>query len=350
MTIAHPFTNDYSRSAHPRILEDLASLGARAFDGYGCDGLTARASELILEACAAPGGAVHLVHGGTQVNALYVDFAVRPWQSVVCVESGHIATHEAGAVEHLGHRLVTLPADEGRMDAAVLEDYLRGWRDSQLREHMTEPGLVYISQPTELGTLYSLEQLEALSSVCRSFGVGLYVDGARMGYGLASEANDVSLAELSRLTDAFTIGGTKCGMLFGEALVIPDAAHAGSMRTLIKAHGALLAKGWLLGVQFLTMFRDGLYTSITRTANERAARLSRTFADAGFDMLIASPTNQIFPVLPVGLARELIEEFGVYEWEPVGDSRLCVRVVVSWATTDEDEAALIAWIASHALR
>lgn len=350
MTIAHPFTNDYSRSAHPKILEDLLCLGTRAFEGYGCDELTTRASQLILEACEAPEGAVYLVHGGTQVNALYVDFVVRPWQSVVCVESGHIATHEAGAVEHLGHRLVTLPADEGRMDAAVLEDYLRSWRDSQLREHMTEPGLVYISQPTELGTLYSRKQLEALARVCRSFDVGLYVDGARMGYGLASEANDVSLADLSRLTDAFTIGGTKCGMLFGEALVVPDATHAGSMRTLIKAHGALLAKGWLLGVQFLTMFRDGLYTSITRTANERASRLATAFADAGFEMLIASPTNQIFPVLPLELARELIEKFGVYEWEPVGESRLCVRVVVSWATTDEDEAALHEWVRSHALR
>ena len=350
MTIAHPFTNDYSRSAHPRVLADLGELGCRAFDGYGCDELTARAAALILEACEAPDGAVHFVHGGTQVNALYVDFSVRPWQSVVCVESGHIATHEAGAVEHLGHRLVTLPADEGRLDARILEHYLTGWRHSQLREHMTEPGLVYISQPTELGTLYSLAQLEELSAVCRAFGVGLYVDGARMGYGLSSPANDVSLADLARLVDAFTIGGTKCGMLFGEALVIPQASRAGSMRTLIKAHGALLAKGWLLGVQFLTMFREGLYTGITGIANERAARLTRAFEAAGFEMLIASPTNQIFPILPSPLAKDLIAEHGVYEWEPVGGDRLCVRVVVSWATSDEDEAALLEWIESHSAR
>lgn len=350
MTIAHPFTNDYSRSAHPRVIEDLAALGYESFQGYGLDELSREASRLILDACKAPRGAVHFVHGGTQVNALYVDFAVRPWQSVVCVESGHIATHEAGAVEHLGHRLVTLPAEEGRLDAAVLERYLTGWRDSQLREHMTEPGLVYISQPTELGTLYSLRQLEDLSAVCRSFGVGLYVDGARMGYGLASPANDVTLPDLTRLVDAFTIGGTKCGMLFGEALVIPDASQAGSMRTLIKAHGALLAKGWLLGVQFLTMFKEGLYTGITGLANERARRLTRAFVDAGFDMLLDSPTNQIFPILPTPLAKALIEEHGVYEWEPVGEDRYCVRVVVSWATSDEDEWALLRWISAHALR
>lgn len=343
------FTNDYSVTAHPRVLAELAGLGDARIPGYGLDPICDEAEGLIRAACEAPSAAVRFLVGGTQVNDLAIDSFLRPWQAVVCATTGHIATHEAGTIENSGHPILALPSHDGLIDPSELETLLVEWRDGGMREHVSEPGLVYVSQPTELGTLYSLGRLEALSRVCRAHGIGLYVDGARMGYGLGSASNDVRLPDLARLTDAFTIGGTKCGALFGEALVIPDGSGVSHMRTLMKIHGGLLAKGWLLGAQFRALFADSLYLEITRAATERAQRVRRAFRAAGFDMLVDSPTNQIFPIVPAALWEDLRERFALMEWERMPDERVCGRVVVSWASTDEDVAEILGWIEGHRL-
>lgn len=344
MTHRPVFTNDYSVTAHPAVLKEIAALGERTLPGYGLDGVCAEAESLILELCGAPGGCVRFVVGGTQVNDIAIDSFLRPWQSVICPSTGHIATHEAGAIENSGHSIRLLPSHDGLIDPSELEAAVHEWREGGMREHLAEPGLVYISQPTELGTLYSLGRLEALARVCRAHGLALYVDGARMGYGLGAEANDVTLEDLARLCDAFTIGGTKCGALGAEALVYPRGGDLDHLRALMKIHGGLLAKGWLLGAQFLGLLREGDYFTATREATRRAQRIRRAFRAAGFDMLVDSPTNQIFPIVPAGAWEDLSSRFDLLEWERLGEDRVCGRVVVSWSTTDEDEAAILEWI------
>lgn len=340
------FTNDYSATAHPQILADLTAFGMQKFPGYGMDAICDEAEKLILDQCGIPGGAVRFLAGGTLINDLAIDLFLRPWQSVIATTDGHIATHEAGAIENSGHRVHTIPSHDGLMDPGELEATLLEWRDGGLREHVSAPGLVYISQPTELGTLYSRERLTAISEICHSFGVGLYVDGARLGYAMGSPANDVTFADLATLTDVFSIGGAKCGMMMGEALVLPDASKADySLRAMMKIHGGLASKGWILGSQFRTMFADGLYLRITREATQRAQRIEQAFKDAGFEMLVDSPTNQLFPILPLEMAEDARERFAIEKWAPVAD-RLAVRFVISWSTTDEDEAALLQWIAT----
>ena len=345
MTRRPVFTNDYSVTAHPAVLAEITSLNTRTFAGYGMDELCSQAESRILELCDAPSGCVRFIVGGTQVNDIAIDSFLRPWQSVLCATTGHIATHEAGAIENSGHSIQLLASHDGLLDPSEVEDFILQWRDGGMREHLAEPGLVCISQPTELGTLYSLERLEALSEVCHAHGLVLYIDGARMGYGLGATTNDVTLKDIARLSDAFTIGGTKCGALGAEALVLPRHEDCEHLRPLMKIHGGLLAKGWLLGAQFLALLRRGDYFTATREATSRAQRIRRAFEEAGFEMLVDSPTNQIFPILPLDVWEDLSSRFELLEWERLSPDRVCARVVVSWSTTKEDEAAILEWIA-----
>ncbi len=339
------FNNDYNRGAHPAVLEALARSNADSFPGYGVDPVCERAADEIKKHLDCPDAAVHFLVGGTQVNLTAIAAALRPYQSVICPVSGHIHAHETGGVEHGGHKILTLEPTEGRISAAQIARLGEDYETSPIREHITQPKLVYISFPTETGTVYSLRELTDIRAVCDRYGMYLFVDGARMGYGLAAQGGDVTLRDMARLADMFTIGGTKCGALFGEALVITAPALKPDFRSFIKQNGGMLAKGWLLGLQFDALFKDGLYFDICRQAVEKAMTLRAAFSARGLP-LQPSPTNQQFVVL----THEQIEALeGKYTFEPdhaVDGGRMCVRFCTSWATTDQEIAALAADIAA----
>lgn len=334
------FNNDYNRSAHPAVLAALAETAADSFPGYGMDPWCEKAADEIAKHLDCPDAAIHFLVGGTQVNMTAIAAALRPYQSAVSAVSGHIHAHETGAVEHTGHKIVTLPAKDGKLTAEQVAQVGESYRVSPVREHLTQPKLVYISFPTEYGTVHSLRELGELRAVCDKYGMYLFADGARMGYGLA--AGDVTLRDMARLTDMFTIGGTKCGALFGEALVITNPALKPDFRSYIKQNGGMLAKGWLLGLQFYALFKDGLYFAACRQAVELAMDLKAAFAARGIPAYLDSPTNQQFVIL----THEQIEALeGRYTFEPdheVDKEHMCVRFCTSWATTRQQVQALIA--------
>lgn len=326
--------------AHPLILERMLCTNMEKTAGYGCDDICASARERIRRACAAPDAEVHFLVGGTQTNATVIKALLRPYEGVVAADTGHVSVHEAGAVEATGHKVIALPHSDGKLTAAAVEGFVEAFDADESRDHMVWPGMVYISHPTEYGTLYSLAELEALAAVCRRYGMPLFLDGARLGYALASPSTDVALADIARLCDAFYIGGTKVGALFGEAVVM----RAGLVRhffTTVKQQGALLAKGWLLGLQFDTLFADGLYIRIARHAVEMAALLRDGLVGMGFEEYRRSPTNQIFLVLDVDRLRRLAAVTTFSEWERLPDGRTVVRLATSWATRREDVEALL---------
>ncbi len=333
------FNNDYHRSAHPAILQALADTAGDSFPGYGVDPWCEKAADEIKKHLDCPDAAVHFLMGGTQVNMTAIAAALRPYQSAVSAVTGHIHAHETGAVEHTGHKIVTLSSPDGKLTAEQAARVGEAYRTSPIREHITQPKLIYISFPTEYGTLYSLRELTELRAACDRYDMYLFVDGARMGYGLA--AGDVTLADMARLADMFTIGGTKCGALFGEALVITNAALKPDFRSYIKQNGGMLAKGWLLGLQFYTLFKDGLYFDICRQAVELALQLKAAFAARGIPSYLDSPTNQQFVIL----THEQMEALeGKYTFEPdhdVDEDRMCVRFCTSWATTPQEVRALM---------
>ena len=334
------FNNDYNHGAHPQILKALAETNDQSYCGYGLDSLCQKASEEIKKYLDCPTAAIHYLVGGTQTNYTVIAAALRPYQSVISAESGHIHAHETGAVENTGHKIHTLPGKDGKITAAQIEAVAADYAESTIPEHITQPKMVYISFPTEYGTLYSLNELEAISSVCRKYDLYLFVDGARMGYGLGSVKNDVSLSDLARLTDAFYLGGTKCGTLFGEALVIANPKLQPDFRSYIKQNGAMLAKGWLLGLQFYTMFRDGLYFEITRKVDEYAMRIKEAFAEKGIPAYIESFTNQQFVVVTNRQKEQLAENF-IFEFEgKIDEDHSCIRFCTSWSTTEEEVRAL----------
>ncbi len=335
------FMCDYLEGAHPKIMTRLAETNLEKTPGYGMDPYCESAKEKIRAACGCPRAQVWFLVGGTQTNATVIDALLRPWQGVVCAETGHIGTHEAGAVEAGGHKVLTLPHHDGKIDAGEAEAYFLRYEADENREHTVEPGMVYISHPTEYGTLYTKAEMEALNEVCRRHGVLLYLDGARLGYGLAAEGTDVTLSDLSRLCDAFYIGGTKVGALFGEAVVFPDESTAPRFFTLMKQHGALLAKGRMLGIQFDTLFTDGLYFEISRHAIQMARILREGLAQKGYPLLYGSPTNQIFTRLENKAMHRLSETVGFSYWEADGDAHTIVRFATSWATREEDVYALL---------
>lgn len=354
------FGNDYHRTAHPRVLEAIAEAGG-AYAGYGADELCATAAEHIRTACQAPNAEVHFMVGGTQANATIIAHRLRPWEGVIAADSGHIATHETGAIEHTGHKVITLPNQLGKITAAQVRACMEEYRASGVEEHMPEPALVYITQPTEFGTAYTRAELVALRAVCDEYELGLFVDGARLGYGLS--ASDITLPDLAALVDVFTIGGTKCGALFGEAIVFP--AGAPRFRNAMKQNGGLLAKGWLLGAQFAALFSAPptasadafaesnatcaaeitLYEQICARANAQAQRIAEAFRAAGIDMLFDSPTNQQFALLTREQEDTLAQDFVCQFFEEHEGLRV-VRFCTAWSTEEGDVDKLCAAISA----
>ncbi|MBQ2925908.1 MAG: aminotransferase class I/II-fold pyridoxal phosphate-dependent enzyme [Ruminiclostridium sp.] len=337
------FECDYAEGAHERVLQRLVETNLEQTPGYSEDHYCATARWYIRELCEDETVDVHFLVGGTQTNALVIAAALRPHQGVIAASTGHINVHETGAIESYGHKVLAVPCGrDGKISAQDVRNvYDAHWNDVT-HEHMVQPGMVYISQPTENGTLYSKAELEAMWATCRDCGLFLFIDGARLGYGLMSEACDLTVPDLARLCDAFYLGGTKQGLLFGEALVLTHPALKKDFRYLIKQHGGMLAKGRLLGVQFCTMFEDGLYFRAAKEAVDHAMTIRRAFEDRGYPMIFDSYTNQQFPVLPDGVLAELEKEFAFSFWEKVDEGHTAVRVCTSWATQAASVQALIA--------
>ena len=335
------FASDYMEGAHPQILQRLLETNLEKTAGYGFDKYSEAAREKIRKACEAPEAEIFFLVGGTQTNATVIDALLRSYQGVIAAGTGHISTHESGAVEHSGHKVLTLPGENGRLSAEAVRACLDTYKLDENRDHTVMPGMVYISQPTEYGTLYSLAELEALSSVCRKAGIPLYLDGARLASALACPENDAGLPDLARLCDAFYIGGTKCGALFGEAVVFPRKNTVPHFFTIVKQHGALLAKGRIAGIQFDTLFTDGLYLKCGQKAIDKAARIRKALRDKGYELALDAPTNQIFPLLTAAQLAALSERVEMSFWENRPDGKTVVRIATSWATTDEDVDRLI---------
>lgn len=334
------FTCDYLEGAHPAILRRLMETNLEKTPGYGADEYCDSAKAKIRAACACPDAEVFFLVGGTQTNATVIDALLRSWQGVVTVTTGHINVHEAGAIEANGHKVLTLPHHNGKMDASELRAMLAAHAADETRTHMVEPGLVMIAHPTEYGTLYTKAELEALHEVCRAYGIPLYLDGARLGYGLATPETDVTLPVIAACCDAFSIGGTKVGALFGEVVVFSHV-HQPHFFTIMKQHGAVLAKGRMLGIQFDTLFTDDLYLSISRHAIEMSDLLRAGLVQKGYPLLFGSPTNQVFTRFENAKLAKLSETVGFSVWEPDGGSHTVVRLATSWATEKDDVRALI---------
>lgn len=334
------FECDYLEGAHPEIIKRLAKTNMEQTIGYGCDDHCKNAAELIKKACNKPDSDVHFLVGGTQTNTTVICAALRPHQGVISADTGHINVHESGAIEATGHKVLSLPCTDGKLTARDVEEYLNSHTNDLNREHMVQPGMVYISYPTECGTLYTKQELEALYSVCKNNNVPLYIDGARMGYGLASEGCDLTLSDIAANCDIFYIGGTKVGALFGEALVINNDNLKKDFRYFIKQKGGLLAKGRLLGIQFEVLFENGLYFEISKHAINCAKRIRRIFEECGYDFLSDSKTNQQFPIIPDEKLEILAKDFTYDYWCSVGNGKSAVRFCASWATTEENLDAL----------
>jgi len=330
------FNNDYSEGCHEKVLEALVKTNMVQTMGYGEDEYCAAAAEKIKTLCGREDAAVHFLVGGTQTNLTVIDAALRPHQGALCPVGGHINVHETGAVEATGHKVLTVPSDDGKITAQQVRQVVEAHRADSSFEHMVQPKLVYISNPTEYGTLYTLAELEALHGTCKDLGLYLFLDGARLGYGLVAEGYDVTLADVARLTDVFYIGGTKVGALFGEAVVITNEALKEDFRYLIKQHGGMLAKGRLLGVQFDALMTNDLYFGIASHAVKLADQLRATFDEIGAPYLVPGITNQVFPILSDKLLEKLSEEFCFTEMERVSDTHRAVRFCTSWATSQEN--------------
>ncbi|MBE6758423.1 MAG: low specificity L-threonine aldolase [Ruminococcaceae bacterium] len=326
------FESDYTEGAHPAVLAHLNETNLVTVKSYGADIYSASAADKIRAACEAPQADVVFLTGGTQTNLTVISAMLRPYEGVIAAETGHINAHEAGAIEYTGHKVLSLPEHEGKLDAAEVAAYCRGFYADETREHMVFPGMVYISHPTEYGTLYSEAELAALSAVCHEFGMSLFMDGARLGYGLMSEQSDLSLPRIAALCDVFYIGGTKVGTLCGEAVVFPRGNKPLHFLTTVKQHGALLAKGRVVGVQFDALFTDGLYFRIGRHAIEMANALKALFLRKGYELFIDSPTNQQFVVLPNEVLARLKKDVAFSVWQPLDEQRTVARFVTSWAT------------------
>lgn len=329
------FHNDYNEGCHPKVLEKLTQLQGQQMNGYGMDVCCEGAAAKIRAACGKDDLAVHFLVGGTQTNLTVIAAAMRPHHGVIGAESAHIHIHETGAVEAAGHKVLALPTEDGKISARQVEALVSAHCESGDAEHMVKPKMVYISHPTEWGTIYSKAELEELSAVCRKWGLYLFVDGARLGYGLTARDSDVTLADLARLCDVFYIGGTKVGALFGEAVVISNPAIGEDFRYLIKQRGAMLAKGWLLGAQFDALFTDDLYLSISAHANAMAQQIRSCLEELGYPMVTDTTTNQLFPILPDDLLSRLCGEVTFSEMHRVDESHRAVRFCTSWATTQQ---------------
>ncbi|MGN1148829.1 MAG: threonine aldolase family protein [Lachnospiraceae bacterium] len=335
------FESDYTEGAHERILQRLSETNLEQLSGYGNDKYCESAKEKLRAACNCPRADIYFLVGGTQTNAVVIASLLQPYEGVVAAKTGHVSTHEAGAIEYTGHKVLEIPGHEGKIHADELESYLAAFYQDSNHEHMVFPGMVYISYPTEFGTLYSKEELTEISAICRRFEIPLYLDGARLGYGLMSTAADVTLPQIAELCDVFYIGGTKVGALCGEAVIFTKHNTPKHFMTLVKQRGALLAKGRLLGLQFDTLFTDNLYFKISRHAIEMAEQLKQGFSKRGYSFYLDSPTNQQFIILENSELERLKENVAFSFWENLDAEHTVVRFATSWATTEEDVARLM---------
>jgi threonine aldolase len=349
------FECDYQEGCAPEILERMQATNTEQTAGYGLDPHCEHARKLIMQACGLEdkgtertwrgeqtAGTVHFLVGGTQTNTLVINSLLRPHQGVLCADSGHVNVHETGAIEHSGHKVLALPTKDGKLTAVQVQDAILAHLYDPNIEHVVQPGMVYLSFPTETGQLYSKAELQAISAICRQYGLPLYIDGARMGYGLASPEADVSLQDIAQAADIFYIGGTKQGALFGEALVIANPAIRKDFRYLIKQSGGMLAKGRLLGIQFETLFTDGLYMRLARHAVEEALRIRQALEDKGYALPWKNATNQQFAVIDNGKLEEIGKEFVLSEVSRPDEGHTLVRICTSWATKKEHTDMLIA--------
>ena len=334
------FNCDYSEGAHERILKRLAETNLEQTPGYGEDHYCAEAAELIKKACDAPNAAVHFLVGGTQANLTVIAAALRPHQGAVGAQTAHINCHETGSIEATGHKVLPLPSEDGKISAAQVKELYESHIHDESFEHTVQPGMVYISHPTELGTIYTKRELEELYAVCRECGMYLFVDGARLAYALEAEGNDVELSDLAANSDVFYIGGTKVGALFGEAVVIMNDQLKRDFRYMIKQRGGMLAKGRLLGLQFSELFKDGLYREMGRHADRLAGEIRSALADRGYPLFVPNTTNQIFPVIPDTVLESWKDKYTYTYQCRVDSEHSAVRFCTSWATKPEDVKAL----------
>lgn len=338
------FESDYLEGAHEKILEALVETNYVQVSGYGHDQFSESAKEKIRQVIDCPEAQISFIAGGTQTNQIVIDTMLAPYEGVIASDQGHITTHEAGAIEFSGHKVLSLPSVDGKISAQQIDDYIQTFYADGNHSHMVYPGMVYITQPTEYGTLYSLEELEAIAEVTQRYDITLFIDGARLGYGLVSDEADVTIQDIARLSDVFYIGGTKVGALIGEAVVFTKGNEPKHFETQIKQHGALLAKGRLIGIQFLTLFTDNLYFDISRHAVEMAQKLKKGFVDKGYRLFIDSPTNQQFFILENDQYKALQAKVKMSFWDKYDDDHTVVRFATSWATREEDIETLLALI------
>lgn len=334
------FKNDYSEGAHPKVLEHLFNTNMEKLDGYGEDKYCRLAAEKIKKAANCPDAEVFFISGGTQTNQAVIATMLERHEGVLSASTGHVACHEAGAIEYTGHKVITLNQENGKIKAEDIDEFVKTFYADESHSHMVYPGMVYISHPTEYGTLYTKDELTKISEVCRRYNLPLFLDGARLGYALASET-DLTLSDIASLTDVFYIGGTKCGALCGEAVVFTHKNAPKHFSTLIKQHGAMLAKGRVLGVQFDALFTDNLYVELSKNAIETAQMLKDAFREKGYEFFINSPTNQIFIVLENSRMAKIKENAAISYWEKYDDNHTVVRFATSWATSKEDVQKLI---------
>ena len=342
------FNCDYTEGAHPRILKYLTENNYEQTMGYGEDQHCQRAKKLIQDACGRRDADVHFLVGGTQANLTVIDAALRPHQGVLSASTGHINVHETGAIEAVGHKVLALPCTgDGKITAAQVIDACEAHINDEAFEHIVQPKMVYISHPTENGMLYTKEELKALRSACSKYGLYFFLDGARLSYGIASSDTDVALSDIASLCDVFYIGGTKTGALFGEAVVITHPALKKDFRYIMKQKGAMLAKGWLIGLQYCALMEDSLYLDIAESANKKAMEIADTCVSLGLPLLAKSATNQQFPILPNSIIKKLKEEYTFSTWQIIDDEHTAIRICTSWATPQENVDALIKSLKEH---
>lgn len=334
------FHNDYNQLCHSSIIERMTALQTESETGYGLDQHCETAANLIRKKCQRDDLAIHFLVGGTQTNLTVIAASLRPHQAVLAAHSGHINVHETGAIEATGHKVVAVASDDGKICAQQILDVAHAQENDESAEHAVQVKMVYISNSTELGTTYTLAELEAISDACKKSGFYLFLDGARLGYALSAKSNDISLADYARLCDVFYIGGTKCGAMIGEAVVISNPSIAKDFRYLIKQRGAMLAKGWILGLQFEVLFENDLYYTITAHANNMADKLRTVLAELNYSLLVPGDTNQVFPVLPNDLLEKLSSDFTFLRQEQIDDNHTAVRFCTSWATDENAINAL----------
>ena len=330
------FENDYSLGAHPKILQRLMETNMEALPGYGTDHYCQNAIKKIQEACECPKAQVYFLVGGTQTNSIIISAMLHSYEGVIAAKTGHINTHEAGAVEYTGHKVLELPEHQGKLNAEEIRAYLKDFYEDENHEHEVFPGMVYLSWPTEYGTLYSRKELEDISSLCGEYEIPLFLDGARLGYGLMSAEADLSLSDIARLCDVFYIGGTKIGALCGEAVVFPRGNAPKHFMTMVKQHGAMLAKGRLLGIQFDALFTDNLYLNISHNAIQMAATLKTLLHQEGLTFYLESPTNQQFVILENEIYKRLQKNVALSFWSKYDETHTVVRFATSWSTTEKD--------------